>query len=166
MIVGQGMVLAAVGVVVGVGLALLLAKFMAGFLFGVQPRDLLVFATAPIVLTLVAFAAAWIPPAARVAWTPSTRCDTSSGRLGAAENFCRGDTEDTEISWESPQRPGEHTKSAALTVSRRSLDVAGGAVQSLDQFSGRAQGAERVEPMFSQLSSGTRLGWRPFCLSS
>ena len=61
MIVGQGMVLAAVGVVVGVGLALLLAKFMAGFLFGVQPRDLLVFATAPIVLTLVAFAAAWIP---------------------------------------------------------------------------------------------------------
>ena len=61
MIVGQGMVLAAVGVVVGVGLALLLAKFMEGFLFGVQPRDLLVFATAPIVLTLVAFAAAWIP---------------------------------------------------------------------------------------------------------
>ena len=69
MIVGQGMVLAAVGVVVGVGLALLLAKFMAGFLFGVQPRDLLVFATAPIVLTLVAFAAAWIPAgrASRVA---------------------------------------------------------------------------------------------------
>jgi len=61
MIVGQGMVLAAVGVVFGVGLALLLAKFMEGFLFGVQPRDLLVFATAPIVLTLVAFAAAWIP---------------------------------------------------------------------------------------------------------
>ena len=61
MIVVQGMVLAAVGVVVGVGLALLLAKFMEGFLFGVQPRDLLVFATAPIVLTLVAFAAAWIP---------------------------------------------------------------------------------------------------------
>jgi putative ABC transport system permease protein len=61
MIVGQGMLLAGVGVVVGVGLALLLAKFMEGFLFGVQPRDVLVFATAPIVLTVVALAAAWIP---------------------------------------------------------------------------------------------------------
>jgi ABC-type antimicrobial peptide transport system permease subunit len=57
MIVGQGMLLAAVGVVVGVGLALLLAKFMEGFLFGVQPRDLLL-RHGPIVLTLVAFAAA------------------------------------------------------------------------------------------------------------
>ena len=61
MIVRQGMLLAVIGVVIGVGFALLLAKFMEGFLFGVQPRDVFVFATAPIVLTLVAFAAAWIP---------------------------------------------------------------------------------------------------------
>jgi putative ABC transport system permease protein len=61
MIVRQGMLLAVAGVVVGVGLALALAKFMESFLFGVQPRDLMVFTTAPLVLTLVAFAAAWIP---------------------------------------------------------------------------------------------------------
>jgi predicted lysophospholipase L1 biosynthesis ABC-type transport system permease subunit len=61
MIVRQGMVLAIIGVVTGVGLALLLARFMASFLFGVEARDVTVFTTAPVVLMLVALTAAWIP---------------------------------------------------------------------------------------------------------
>ena len=61
MVVRQGMVLAIVGVVVGLVSAFLLSRFVASFLFGVQARDPLVFVAVPVVLTAVAFVAVWLP---------------------------------------------------------------------------------------------------------
>ena len=61
MVVRQGMQLAIVGVVLGLAASWGLARFMAAFLFEVQPRDLVVFVGVPLLLTLVAFFAVWIP---------------------------------------------------------------------------------------------------------
>jgi putative ABC transport system permease protein len=61
MIVFQGMRLAIVGVVIGVGSALGLTKLIASVLFGVKERDPIVFAGVPLLLTLVAFFAVWLP---------------------------------------------------------------------------------------------------------
>ncbi len=61
MVVFQGMRLAVVGVVVGIAASFWLAKLIASLLFGVTAWDPAVFVTAPIVLTLVALIAAWIP---------------------------------------------------------------------------------------------------------
>jgi ABC-type antimicrobial peptide transport system permease subunit len=61
MVIGQGMGLAGVGVVIGLGSALGLTRFLASFLYGVSPRDWIVFTTVPIVLGLVAFVAVWLP---------------------------------------------------------------------------------------------------------
>jgi ABC-type antimicrobial peptide transport system permease subunit len=66
--VGQAAALTAVGVVAGLAAALALARFMATLLFGVSPHDPLTFAATPLILGLVAAAAAIIPArrAARV----------------------------------------------------------------------------------------------------
>ena len=61
MVVGQGMLLALVGVVAGVAASFGLARFIASFLFGVQQWDPAVFIATPVVLTLVALVATWIP---------------------------------------------------------------------------------------------------------
>ena len=61
MVVLQGMRLALVGVVLGVTAALGLARLIATFLFGVTPRDPLVFVGVPILLSVVALLAVWIP---------------------------------------------------------------------------------------------------------
>jgi predicted permease len=61
MVVVQGMALAIVGVVIGVGAAFLLARFITSFLFGVTARDPLVFVGVPVLLSIVAFVAVWIP---------------------------------------------------------------------------------------------------------
>jgi putative ABC transport system permease protein len=61
MVVRQGMALAIAGVVVGLGLALYLARFLATSLYGIQPRDPLVFVGVPFVLALVALVAVWLP---------------------------------------------------------------------------------------------------------
>jgi ABC-type antimicrobial peptide transport system permease subunit len=61
MVVFQGMRLAVIGVVVGLAAAFGLAKLISSLLFGVKTWDPAVFVTAPIVLTLVALAAAWVP---------------------------------------------------------------------------------------------------------
>ena len=61
MIIKQGMVLAIVGVALGLAASWGLARFMAAFLFEVQPRDAMVFVGVPLLLTLVAFLAVWIP---------------------------------------------------------------------------------------------------------
>ncbi len=61
MVVFQGMRLAIVGVVVGVAAAAGLTRFIASFLFGVKPLDAAVFASIPVLLTIVAFIAVWIP---------------------------------------------------------------------------------------------------------
>jgi predicted permease len=61
MVVAQGMRLAIVGVVIGLASAFGLARLMQTLLFGVTTRDPLVFAGVPIVLTMVAFLAVWLP---------------------------------------------------------------------------------------------------------
>jgi ABC-type antimicrobial peptide transport system permease subunit len=59
-IVGQGMTLVGVGIVAGIVAAFYLATFLAAALYGVQPRDVLVFVGVPAVLAATAFAAVWI----------------------------------------------------------------------------------------------------------
>jgi predicted permease len=59
-IVGQGMTLVGIGIVVGIVAALYLATFLAAALYGVEPRDVLVFVGVPVVLAATAFAAVWI----------------------------------------------------------------------------------------------------------
>jgi ABC-type antimicrobial peptide transport system permease subunit len=61
MVVKQGMILAIVGVVIGLGSAFGLARLIQTLLFGVTTRDPFVFAGVPLLLTLVAFLAVWLP---------------------------------------------------------------------------------------------------------
>jgi predicted permease len=68
MIVSDGLRLASVGVIVGVGISLWASKWVKPLLFGVSPRDPGVFVFVALVLIAVAVAASWIPAlrAARV----------------------------------------------------------------------------------------------------
>jgi ABC-type antimicrobial peptide transport system permease subunit len=61
MVVLQGMGLTAIGLAIGLAGALALTRVIATFLFGVGAWDPLVFTVVPAVLTLVAFAAIWLP---------------------------------------------------------------------------------------------------------
>jgi len=61
LIMGQGFVLATAGVAVGIVLALILTRFLAGLLFGVQPFDPVTFACVAFLLTLIALVACYIP---------------------------------------------------------------------------------------------------------
>jgi len=70
--IGQGMLLAVIGIAIGTGLAFALARsisganfelarFLSGFLFGVNATDWMTFAAVPLLLTIVVLAACWIP---------------------------------------------------------------------------------------------------------
>ena len=64
LVVRQGMMLASVGVVMGVATALALARLMTSFsalLYGVKPTDPATFALIALLLLLVALLACWIP---------------------------------------------------------------------------------------------------------
>jgi predicted permease len=61
MVIGQGMRLAAVGLVIGLASSFGLARVIANLLFGVTPRDPLVFTAAPLLLALVAFVGVYLP---------------------------------------------------------------------------------------------------------
>jgi putative ABC transport system permease protein len=61
LVVGKGMLTAGLGVIVGLAAAAFLARFLAGFLFGVRAWDPMVFIAVPLLLTLVALFALWIP---------------------------------------------------------------------------------------------------------
>ncbi len=61
LIMRQGFVLAAAGVVVGIALAFLLTRFLASLLFGVQPFDPVTFVCVAFLLTLIALAACYLP---------------------------------------------------------------------------------------------------------
>jgi putative ABC transport system permease protein len=61
MVIGQGMSLTLIGVVIGIGGAFWLTRFLASFLFGVKAWDPLVFIATPLLLTVVALIAIWIP---------------------------------------------------------------------------------------------------------
>jgi predicted permease len=61
LVIGEGMGLAAAGVAVGVGGALLLTRLMVGLLFRVSPMDPPTFLTVSALLMFVALAACWLP---------------------------------------------------------------------------------------------------------
>ncbi len=61
LVVGQGMILTLMGVVIGLGGAFGLTRFLASFLFGVQPTDPMTFAGVSLLVAGVAMAASYIP---------------------------------------------------------------------------------------------------------
>jgi predicted permease len=61
MVVRQGMIVATIGIVIGLGAAFGLARLMQTMLFGVTTRDPWVFAGVPVLLTAIAFVAVWLP---------------------------------------------------------------------------------------------------------
>jgi ABC-type antimicrobial peptide transport system permease subunit len=61
LVLRQGMVTAAMGVVAGIVGALALTRFLQSLLFGVKPTDLLTFVGVTLLLTFVAFLASYIP---------------------------------------------------------------------------------------------------------
>jgi len=61
LVVWQGMKLAVVGVILGIGAAFGLTRLIASFLFGVRAWDPMVFVTVPVILTAVALLAVWLP---------------------------------------------------------------------------------------------------------
>jgi predicted permease len=61
MVVMQGMRLAVIGILIGLASAFGMARLMQAMLFGVTTRDPLVFAGVPLLLTVVAFLAVWLP---------------------------------------------------------------------------------------------------------
>jgi putative ABC transport system permease protein len=61
MIVGQGMMLAVVGVVIGLAAAVALTRLMSSLLFGISATDPIIFAAISVVLVGVALVASYIP---------------------------------------------------------------------------------------------------------
>jgi ABC-type antimicrobial peptide transport system permease subunit len=68
MVVRRSLVLASVGIVVGLAVALGASQLVASLLYGVSPRDPLTYAAAAVMLVLAAVVASWLPAmrAARV----------------------------------------------------------------------------------------------------
>jgi len=61
LVVGQGLVLAAIGTTAGVAGALAFSRVLAGLLYEVTPRDPAVFVAIPLLVFAVALLASWIP---------------------------------------------------------------------------------------------------------
>ena len=57
----QGLALALLGTVLGIGAALAVARLLQGLLYGVSPADRLTYVTASVVLATVALLASYIP---------------------------------------------------------------------------------------------------------
>ena len=68
LVIGEGMMLAGIGIAIGVLGALGLTRFLSTLLFGVKPTDLLTFVAVSAALAIAALLAAWLPArrAARV----------------------------------------------------------------------------------------------------
>src|SRR5262245_32824241 len=61
LVVGQGLTLTLIGLVIGVGAAFALTRLIARLLYGVSATDPLTFVVIPLLLTVVALLACWIP---------------------------------------------------------------------------------------------------------
>ena len=72
MVIRQGMVLALIGVVAGLGGALWLTHFLASFLFGIKAIDPAAFIFTPILLGAVALLAVWVPARRATRVSPMT----------------------------------------------------------------------------------------------
>jgi len=60
-VIGQGMILAGLGVVLGLGGAFWLSRFLVSFLFSVKAWDPVAFTMTPLLLSAVSLCAVWIP---------------------------------------------------------------------------------------------------------
>jgi ABC-type antimicrobial peptide transport system permease subunit len=61
MIMGEGSIMLVSGVAIGLLLAMATAKILSGILYGVGPLDPIAFTVAPLVLTIAALIAIWLP---------------------------------------------------------------------------------------------------------
>ena len=61
LVLGQGMILVAFGLVLGLGVAAFVTRLLTSFLYGVSTTDGITFATIPAILALVALVACYIP---------------------------------------------------------------------------------------------------------
>jgi len=61
LVLGQGLVLTAVGIAAGLGGAFALTRFLASLLYGVHPTDAATFAVVPLLLAAIATLACYIP---------------------------------------------------------------------------------------------------------
>lgn len=61
MMTGQGLALTAAGIVAGLGIFAIVARFLRSFLFGVAPSDPLTLVAASLILVAIAALASWIP---------------------------------------------------------------------------------------------------------
>jgi putative ABC transport system permease protein len=77
LVIGQGLRLALIGTVLGLGGALWLTRFVESLLFNVKPTDPLIFTAVALVLTVVALLACYIPArrATRVDPMVALRCE-------------------------------------------------------------------------------------------
>jgi ABC-type antimicrobial peptide transport system permease subunit len=57
----EGLALAAIGIAIGLTLALTVTRLLASFLYGVSPFDLATFTGVPVLLGLVTLLACWLP---------------------------------------------------------------------------------------------------------
>jgi putative ABC transport system permease protein len=71
LVLGEGLKLTGVGVMIGVGLALLLARFVRQLLFGVTASDPLTFAVVTLTLVAIAAAASYLPASRALKIDPS-----------------------------------------------------------------------------------------------
>ena len=72
LVISEGMILAVAGVVLGMGGALWLSRFLASFLFGVKAWDPIAFIVTPLLLGVVALFAVWIPASRATRVDPMT----------------------------------------------------------------------------------------------
>jgi ABC-type antimicrobial peptide transport system permease subunit len=72
MVIRQGMILATIGIVIGVGGALWLTHFLASFLFGVKALDPTAFVATLLLLSAVALVAVWFPARRATRVSPMT----------------------------------------------------------------------------------------------
>jgi putative ABC transport system permease protein len=77
MVIAQGMLLVLTGSAIGVTASLGLTRFLTSFLYGVAALDPIVFIAVPILLSVVALAAIWLPArrASRVDPIQALHCD-------------------------------------------------------------------------------------------
>jgi ABC-type antimicrobial peptide transport system permease subunit len=61
MVVTSGMIVAAIGSIIGLAMALMLSRLVVSLLFGVQPNDPLTLAAVMAIVLLVALVASWVP---------------------------------------------------------------------------------------------------------
>ena len=79
LVVGQGMMLALIGLLVGLPLALGMGRAVAGMPFGIAPSDFATFASVAMVLAVVALAGCYIPARRALRVDPIiARCDTNN----------------------------------------------------------------------------------------